>query len=87
MKVLEGRENDQPDIPVPHAPGKVAVPEGLEESPRDLPDDEKQERREAAAELRQRADGVDGARTFDAPRAELARFNLERAGLPRSALM
>ena len=82
MKVLEGRENDQPDIPAPDAPGKVAVPESMEESPRDLPDDEKQERREAAAELRQKADGVDEMRKFEAPRDELARFNPERAGLP-----
>jgi hypothetical protein len=81
MKVLEGRENDQPDITVPDAPRKAAVSENMEESPRDLPEDEKRERREAAAESRQKADGVEEAHKFEAPRDELARFNPERAGL------
>ena len=85
MTVLEGRENDQPDIPAPDAPPEGAVSGNIGEAPRDLPDDVKQERRDAIAEARQQADGVHGTSKFEAPRGELARFNPERAGLPATS--
>jgi hypothetical protein len=97
MSVRDGPD-EEPDAPREPSPADRSVPEGRDGAPdrsRELPaadssperqqsetPDDPRTRSEAWADLRQQAESDWRPRKFDAPRAELAKFDLERAGLP-----
>jgi hypothetical protein len=75
-------QKGEPDVPGPDAPHEPALTEGPADHGQPLPLDEQRSRGEVYAELRQRAEGGWEPRPFEAPRAELGRFDPERAALP-----
>jgi hypothetical protein len=75
-------ENDTSVVDAPDAPCETPETEKAEESPRGEVLDDPDQRREASAEARQRAEGDWTSQPFKVDRAELASFDLKRAGLP-----
>jgi hypothetical protein len=86
MGARDSVENGEPDVPRPEMPRELALADGLAERPQRLPQDELAARGEAYANQRQRVDGGWEPRRFEAPRAELGRFDPERAALPPMSL-
>ena len=86
MGVRDGLEKGEPDVPGPDKPRELAVVEGPADRAPSLALDEPRSRGEVYAEHRQRADGGWEPRLFEAPHAELGRFDPERAGLPPMSL-
>jgi len=84
--VRDGLEKGEPDVPGPNTPRELAVVEGPADRAPSPALDEPRSRGEVYAEHRQRADGGWEPRLFEAPRAELGRFDPERAGLPPMSL-
>jgi hypothetical protein len=81
---------EKPDASGSDAPREIAFAEGPADGSGDRPQsrlrEETRSRGEARADLRQLADGDWETRPFEAPRAELGRFDPERAGLPSMSL-
>jgi hypothetical protein len=87
VSVRDGLEKEAHEVRGPDAPHELIRPdEPADSAQRPQPPDEQRSRGEARADLRQRVDGNWEPRKFEAPRAELGRFNLERAGLPSLSL-
>jgi hypothetical protein len=82
MSVRDSLETDTRVVDAPDVPRETPETEKAEESPRGEVLDDPERRREEAAELRQRVEGDWIERPFKVPRAELASFDLKRAGLP-----
>jgi hypothetical protein len=82
MSTRDRLETDTRVIDAPDAPREIPETENAVESPRGDVLEDPDRRREADAEYRQRVDGDWEPRKFEAPRAELAQFDLKRAGLP-----
>jgi hypothetical protein len=82
MGARDGLQEDEPDVPGPDTPGELALAESPADRVQPPPPDEPRSRGELYAEHRQRAEGGWEPRLFEAPRAELERFEPERAGLP-----
>lgn len=82
----DGPEEGEPDVPDPDKPREHAQAEGPEDREQPTPLDEPRSKGEAYAELRQRAEGGWEPLRFEAPAAELGRFDPERAGLPPTSL-
>jgi hypothetical protein len=79
----------EPDASGSDAPREIALaegPDGSGDRPQSRLPEETRSRGEARADLRQLADGDWETRPFEAPRAELGRFDPERAGLPSMSL-
>ena len=76
---MGARDSVETDTRVVDAPD---VPHETTESPRGRVLDDPERRREESADSQQRADGHWQSRPFEVDRAELARFDLKRAGLP-----
>lgn len=87
MSAYDGPAKGALDIPGPDTPRELARAEGPSDRPQPLSLDEPRSRGEVYAELRQRAEGGWEPRPFEAPRAELGRFDPERAGFRRLASM
>jgi hypothetical protein len=81
VSARDGLDKGELDVPGPDAPRELALAEGPADRSQPLPPDEPRSRGEAYAELRQRAEGGWEPRPFEAPRAELGRFDPERAAL------
>jgi hypothetical protein len=86
VSARDGLEKGELDVPRPDAPRELALAEGPADRPQLLSLDEPRSRGEAYAELRQRVEGGWEPRPFEAPRAELGRFDPERAALPPASL-
>jgi hypothetical protein len=86
MGARDSVENGEPDVPRPEMPRELTLPDGLAERPRQLSQEELSIRGEAYANHRQRVEGGWEPRRFEAPRAELGRFDPERAALPPMSL-
>ncbi len=86
MCARDGLEKGELDVPVPDMPRELALAESPATRALPLPLDESRSRGEVYAELRQRVEGGWEPRPFEAPRAELGRFNPERAALPPTSL-
>jgi hypothetical protein len=82
----DGLEKGEPDAPGPQTSRELDLAEGPADNAPALPPDEPSGRGEAYAELRQRVEGGWEPGSFEAPRAELRRFDPERAALPRTSL-
>ena len=82
----DGLEKGEPDVPGPQTSRELALAEGPADCAQSLPPDEPNSRGEAYAELRQRVEGGWEPGSFEAPRAELRRFDPERAALPPTSL-
>jgi hypothetical protein len=82
MSARDSLETDTRVVDDPDATRETAPAENAMESPRGEVLDDPEIRREASAESRQRVDGDWESRPFVAPRDELGRFDLKRAGLP-----
>jgi hypothetical protein len=76
MSARDSLETDTRVIDAPDAPRETVG------SPRGQVLDDPERRREESAESQQRADGHWQTRRFEVDRADLARFDLKRAGLP-----
>ena len=76
MRALDSLEADTRVIDAPDAPREMVEP------PQGQVLDDPERRREESAESRQRVEGDWDERPFKVDRAELARFDLKRAGLP-----
>jgi hypothetical protein len=83
---LDGLGKGELDVSGPDKPGELALAEDPVDRAQPLPLAESRSRGEVYAETRQRVEGGWEPRLFDAPRAELARFDPERAGLPPVSL-
>lgn len=86
MSARDGPEYGELDVLVPDAPRELAPADDPAERAQPLPLDEPRSRGMVYAEQRQRAEGGWEPRRYEAPRAELDRFDPERAGLPRTSL-
>ena len=86
MGARDGLEKGEPDVPGPQTSRELDLAEGPADNAPALPPDEPSSRGEAYAELRQRVEGGWEPGSFEAPRAELRRFNPERAALPQTSL-
>jgi hypothetical protein len=86
MGARDSVENGEPDVPRPEMPRELTLPDGLAERPPQLSQEELSIRGEAYASHRQRVEGGWEPRRFEAPRAELGRFDPERAALPPMSL-
>jgi hypothetical protein len=82
----DGLEKGEPDVPGPPTSRELALAEGPADRAQPGPPGEPSSRGEAYAELRQRVEGGWEPGSFEAPRAELRRFNPERAALPPTSL-
>jgi hypothetical protein len=76
MRTLDSLETDTRVVDAPDEPRETV------ESPQGQVLDDPERRREESAESQQRVEGDWDERPFKADRAELARFDLKRAGLP-----
>jgi hypothetical protein len=81
MSARFGLEESELDVPGPDAARELPLTEETADEAQPLPPDESRSRGEAYAELRQRVEGGWEPRQFEVPRAELGRFDPERAGL------
>jgi hypothetical protein len=79
-------EKGEPDVPGPQTSRELALAEGPADRGQPLPPSEPSSRGEAYAELRQRVEGGWEPGSFETPRAELRRFDPERAALPPTSL-
>ena len=86
MGARDGLEKGELDAPGPQTSRELDLAEGPADNAPALPPDEPSSRGEAYAELRQRAEGGWEPASFEAPHAELRRFNPERAALPQISL-
>lgn len=86
MGARDGPGKGEPDVPGSERPHELALANGPTDRERPLPLEEPSRRIEAHAESRQRAEGSQAQRSFEAPRAELSRFDPERAALPPISL-
>jgi hypothetical protein len=86
MGARDSVENGEPDVYRSEMPRELTLADGLAERPQQLSQDELSARGEAYANQRQRAEGGWEPRRFEAPRAELGRFDPERAALPPTSL-
>jgi hypothetical protein len=86
MGARDGLQEDEPDVPGPDTPGELALAESPSNRVQPPPPDESRSRGEFYAEHQQRAEGGWEPRLLEAPRAELERFEPERAGLPPMSL-
>lgn len=86
MGARDGLEEGDPDVPSSQTSRELALAEGPADRAQPQPPGELNTRGEAYAELRQRAEGGWEPRLFEAPRAELRRFDPERAALPPTSL-
>jgi hypothetical protein len=90
MGVRDSLEGSELDAPGSDAPRRSAPADGSAEGSADRPQsrllEETRSRGEARADLRQLAEGDWERRPFLAPRAELGRFDPERAALPSMSL-
>jgi hypothetical protein len=82
----DGLEKGEPDVRSTDTVCELALTEGPADRSQPLPPDEPSSRGEAYAELRQRVEGGWEPQSFEAPRAELMRFDPERAGLQPTSL-
>jgi hypothetical protein len=82
MGAQDSLETDTRVVDAPDAPCETPETEKTEESPQGEVLDDPDRRREASAEARQRAESDWDPRPFKVDSAELARFDLKRAGLP-----
>jgi hypothetical protein len=84
MSARDSLETDTRVVDAPDAPREIPETENAVESPRGQVLDDPERRREESAESQQRVDGhwQSRARPFKVDRAELAQFDLKRAGLP-----
>jgi hypothetical protein len=84
MGARDSLETDTRVVDAPDAPREIPETENAVESPRGQVLDDPERRREESAESQQRVDGhwQSRARPFKVDRAELAQFDLKRAGLP-----
>lgn len=85
MGALDNPEGEL-EVPRPGAPLELTVTPSAIERPRPSSIVESRGRGQAYAELRQRVDGGWAPRPFEVPRAELGRFDPERAALPPTSL-
>jgi hypothetical protein len=81
VSASNGLEKSDFDVPGRDNPGELVLPEDHADTAQPLPLEESHSRGEAYAELRQRVEGGWEPREFEAPCAELGRFDPERAGL------
>jgi hypothetical protein len=81
-----GLEKSELDVPGPNTIRELPRAQGSGDQAQPLLPDEPRTRGEAYAELRQRVEGGWEPRRFEAPRAELGRFDPERAGLAQVSL-
>jgi hypothetical protein len=81
-----GLENSELDVLSSNPPRELAPAEDRADRAQPIPLDEPRSRGEEYAELRQRVEGGWEPRKFEAPLAELGRFNPERAALPQTSL-
>jgi hypothetical protein len=81
VSVRFGLGKSELDVPGPNATRELSPAGEPADQAQPLPPDESRSRGEAYAELRQRVEGGWEPRQFEAPRAELGRFDPERAGL------
>ena len=83
MSARDSLETDTRVVDAPDAPREIPETENAVESPRGQVLDDPERRREESAESQQRVDGhwQSRARPFKVDRAELAQFDLKRAGL------
>jgi hypothetical protein len=86
VSARDGPEYGELDVPGSGAPRELAFADDPAERAQPLPLDEPRSRGMVYAEQRQRAEGGWEPRPFETPRAELGRFDPERAGLPRISL-
>lgn len=86
MGVRDGLQKGEADVRDSDTPGELPLPEGPTDRAQSPAADELRSRGEVYAELRQRVEGGWEPRPFEAPRAELGRFDPERAGLPQASL-
>jgi hypothetical protein len=86
MSARDGLEKGELDVPGPDTPRELALAEHPADRPPPLPLGEPRSRGEVYAELRQRVEGGWEPRPFEVPRAELGRFDPERAALPPTSL-
>jgi hypothetical protein len=82
MSARFGVEKSELDVPGPNTGRELPFADRPADEAQPLPPDEPRSRGEVYAELRQRVEGGWEPGKFDAPRAELGRFDPERAGLP-----
>jgi hypothetical protein len=82
----DGLEKGEPDAPGPQTSRELALAEDPADRAQPLPLGESGSRGEAYAELRQRVEGGWEPGSLEAPRAELRRFDPERAALPAISL-
>lgn len=80
----DGLETGELEVPGPEKPGELALDSADGAQPLTL--EEPRSRGEVYADLRQRVEGGWAPRPFEAPRAELERFDPERAALPPVSL-
>lgn len=81
MGARDGLEKGELDFPSPDTPREFPPADGSADRAQALLPDEPRTRGEVYAELRQRVEGGWEPRPFEAPRAELERFDPERAAL------
>ncbi len=86
MGVRDGLEKGELDVPGADKPGELSLAKAPADKAQPTPPDESRSRGEAYAELRQQVEGGWEPRPFETPRAELGRFNPERAALPATSL-
>jgi hypothetical protein len=82
----DGLEEGEPDVPSSQTSRELTLAEDPAGRAQPLLPGELNTRGEAYAELRQRVEGGWEPRSFEAPRAELRRFDPERAALPPTSL-
>lgn len=86
MGVRDGLEKGEPDVRSVDTVREPALAKASADRSQPLPPDQSSSRGAAYAELRQRVEGGWEPRSFEAPRAELGRFDPERAALPPISL-
>jgi hypothetical protein len=82
MGARDSLETDTRVADAPDAPREIPETRSAVESPRGEALDDPDRRREESAQAQQRVDGGWKSHPFEVPRAELASFDLKRAGLP-----
>jgi hypothetical protein len=87
MSARFGLEKGELDAPGPNTTRELPLDEGSADQAQPLLPDDSRSRGEEYAELRQQVEGGWEPRQFEAPRAELGRFDPVRAGLPQISLV
>jgi hypothetical protein len=86
VSARDSLERETPDTRAPDVPREASEVEGPVEHRQGEVLKDSTRRCEASAEYRQRVEGNEESRPFEAPRTELARFDLRRAGLPDTSI-